>query len=75
MNEFYNATKTVETIQKNVDEKTIELKEVPEKLEIVQEKAREFQEELDIVMGEKEKTKKGLNDAVTMLTNLKNKEK
>ena len=45
MNEFYNATKTVEPIQKNVEEKTIELKEVPEKLEIVQEKAREFQEE------------------------------
>ena len=72
MNEFYNATKTVEPIQKNVEEKTIELKEVPEKLEIVQEKAREFQEELDIVVGEKEKAKKGLNDAVTKLTNLKN---
>ena len=32
MNKFYNAAKLVEPMQKNVDEKTIELKEASEKL-------------------------------------------
>ena len=73
MNSFYNAAKTVEPMQKNVDEKTIELKEATEKLEIVQEKLRKLQEELDIVMGEKEKAEGELNEAVTNETNCKNK--
>ena len=73
MNSFYNAAKTVEPMQKNVDEKTIELKEATEKLEIVQEKVRKLQEELDIVMAEKEKAERELNEAVTNETNCKNK--
>ena len=73
MNEFYNAAKTVEPMQKNVDEKTIELKDASEKLAIVQEKVKKLQEELDIVMGEKEKAEKELNDAVTNETNCKEK--
>ncbi len=73
MNEFYNAAKTVEPMQKNVDEKTIELKDASEKLAVVQEKVRKLQEELDIVMSEKLKAEKELNDAVTNETNCKNK--
>ena len=64
MKKFYNAAKLVEPMQKNVDEKTIELKEASEKLEIVQEKVRKLQEELNIVLEEKNKAEKELNDAV-----------
>jgi hypothetical protein len=55
MNQFFNAAKTVEPMQKNVDQKTIELREAEEKLKIVQEQVAQLNAELAIVMAEKEK--------------------
>ena len=52
MNEFYNATKTVEPMQKNVYEKTTELKEESEKLEIVQEN---YKKKVRYIHGRKRK--------------------
>ena len=46
-----------------------------EKLGIAQEKVRNLKEELDIVMGEKEKTGKDFNDAVINEINIKKEEK
>ena len=73
MNAFFNAAKTVEPMQKNVDEKTIELREAEEKLAVVQEKVRVLNEELAVVMDAKNKAEKELNDAVQNETNCKNK--
>ena len=46
-----------------------------EKFGIAQEKVRNLKEELDIVMGEKEKTGKDFNDAVINEINIKKEEK
>ena len=73
MNQFFNAAKTVEPMQKNVDQKTIELREAEEKLKIVQEQVAQLNAELAVVMAEKEKAEKELNDAVAEETKCKNK--
>ena len=73
MNVFFKSARTVEPLQKNVDQKTIELKDAVEKLAVVQAEVAKLNEAFSVVMAAKKKAEDELNEAVANETSCKNK--